>query len=442
MNCNECRENLVAHIEGLLEAQQEREVAAHLRSCPACRAEAEEHARLRNSLIAGGEAFSQKSVAQSVMDRILREQTLQIRKFTMRKRYGRAGLGLTAAAAIVGAVLIGWPGSQDGRAYAAEVFAQAVQALSNLHAVHLKANMRTLPGDNFEMIDLRDDFVPIEMWKRFDTPPQWRIAKPGRVVVMDGESSLLFIEPNLAAKGGIDTGFVSWLKPLLDVDQVLDSELRRARLEGEDLLLTHEQGDDGAPKLVVTIEAKADGDYANDWLRNKTISDSDHRRVYRFDARTKLLEGLQVFVHAEEEDVLVFEITEIEYDPELDPSLFALDLPEDVIWFEEPAVLPDNERYAAMSPQEAAYTFFQACAEKDWDEVLKFSPTSTLDDRMKEYLGGLELISLGKPFKSGRYPGWFVPYEIKLKFDGSTKSYKLAVRNDNPAGRYIVDGGI
>ena len=39
MNCAECRDNLVACLEGLLEAEQSRECQAHLESCAACRAE-------------------------------------------------------------------------------------------------------------------------------------------------------------------------------------------------------------------------------------------------------------------------------------------------------------------------------------------------------------------------------------------------------------------
>ena len=51
-----------------------------------------------------------------------------------------------------------------------------------------------------------------------------------------------------------------------------------------------------------------------------------------------------------------------------------------------------------------------------------------------------EIITIGEPFQSGRYPGWFVPYEIKLN-SGEIKAHNLALRNDNDAGRYVVDGG-
>ena len=37
--------------------------------------------------------------------------------------------------------------------------------------------------------------------------------------------------------------------------------------------------------------------------------------------------------------------------------------------------------------------------------------------------------------------GGFVPYEIKFK-SGKVHKHNLAVRNDNPAKRFVVDGGI
>jgi len=326
---------------------------------------------------------------------------------------------------------------------AQEVLAQATKAVANLRSVYIKAQIRTIPHDNFELIRLDYDFVPNEMWKEFDGTPQgkWRIEKPGRIVVMDGQSSLLLIRPNHAAKGTITTGFVGWLKPLLDVDKVLDSEIRLAQEQGSELLLTHQQGLDGKDRLLVSIEALAQGDFTNDWLRNKSISASDNLRIYTFDAETKLLETLEVYVHTAGEDVLVLQITDIEYNLDIDPELFSLELPEDVIWYGQPKELADNEKYEQMGPKETAQAFFEACADENWDEFLKFWSASAVDQRIKDYLGGIEIISIGEPFKSGRYAGWFVPYEIRFK-NGHTKKMNLAVRNDNPANRYVVDGGI
>ncbi len=91
-----------------------------------------------------------------------------------------------------------------------------------------------------------------------------------------------------------------------------------------------------------------------------------------------------------------------------------------------------------MTPKEVAEALFTACAEENWDEFQKYWPDS---GQMKDYLGGLEIISIGEPFQKGAYPGWFVPYEIKLK-NGHVKKHNLAIRNDNAAKRYMFDGGI
>ena len=76
---------------------------------------------------------------------------------------------------------------------------------------------------------------------------------------------------------------------------------------------------------------------------------------------------------------------------------------------------------------------------EDWDEAGKFY--QPINDDLKKYLGGLKLVRLGEPFKPKLYAGWVVPYEIKFK-DGTTKKWNLSVRNDNPANRYVVDGGL
>jgi hypothetical protein len=390
------------------------------------------HDRILNDVLKAQEK-SQETKSAATMPRI--------RRIIMKSSITK----LAAAAVIIVAIAFAahFMNKSMPTASAEEVLAMATKAVSNLRSVYIKAEIRTIPNDNFELIRLNYDFVTNEMWKQFDGTPQgkWRIEKPGRVVVMDGTSSLLLIRPNHAAKGGINTGFVGWLKPLLDVDKVLDSEIKLAQKQGSELVLTHQKGLDGRDKLLVSVEAAAQGDFTNDWLKNKSISASDNLRIYTFDAETKLLETLEVYVHTAGEDVLVLQITDIEYNLDIDPALFSLELPADVIWYGQPKELADNEKYEQMGPKEAAQAFFEACADENWDEVLKFWPASAVDQRLKDYLGGIEIVSIGEPFKSGNYGGWFVPYEIKFK-SGATKKMNLAVRNDNPAQRYVVDGGI
>jgi outer membrane lipoprotein-sorting protein len=454
MNCTECKDLLLEYTEGLLSEAKQQDILSHLDICPPCQSELQEIRLLADRLTANGQNLAATDLENMVLAQIVREQKIKLTKLNKlntqlnfwRNIMKNKITKLAVAAIFIFGMVIGIKVFAPQTASAADVFAQAVKAVKNLKSVYIKAQMRTIPHDNFELIKLDRDFVPHEIWKDYSGWfGKWRIEKPRRVVVMDGKSSLLFVRPNYAVKGGIRTGFVSWLRPFLDIEKLLDSEIALAREQGSNLLLTHEQDPNGINKLIVTVEASAQGDFSNDWLKNKSISGSDNRRVYRFDAQTKLLEDLKVYVHVDdndENDVLVFQITEIQYNPEIDPNIFTLELPEDVIWGGlQPEVLPDNDEYQNLSPKETATAFFQACADEDWDEFLKFWIASKASEKMKNFLGGLELISIGEPFKSGRYPGWFVPYEIRLK-NGTIKKFNLAVRNDNKAKRFVVDGGI
>ena len=96
MNCSECQEQLTAYVEGLLEPQSAREVARHVEGCAACAAEAAEHRTLRERLVADGRAFAEVSFETAVMARIGERRSLNLRRIAMRKRYGKAGLGLAA----------------------------------------------------------------------------------------------------------------------------------------------------------------------------------------------------------------------------------------------------------------------------------------------------------------------------------------------------------
>jgi outer membrane lipoprotein-sorting protein len=350
---------------------------------------------------------------------------------------------LAVAAVIVVAVVLSvsiFNKSVPTASAATQVLQDAIKAVSDIWSVHMKARMRTLPADNFSLIGLEYDFVPIEMWKHTgkDGLVQWRVEKPGRVLLMDGKSTLMLIRPNngVLKKEPWPLGcFDSWSGRLLNVQDLLDSELQSAKNTPDREVLLRHENIEGKDKLVLEVEITTNT-AKDDYLRNKFLSESDHMKVYRFDAATKLLENFQVYVHAEKQDVLVFEITDIEYNKEIDGNVFRLDLPENMIWYGEPQVLPDNEKYQQMTPKEVARVFFQACADKNWDEFLKFWSASDIDEQIKENYGGLEIISIGEPFKSGNYSGWFIPYEIKLR----PTEINVRLSNANSAGRFVITG--
>ena len=442
MNCQECREELAAYIEGLLDETCKSRMDGHMAECTACQAELREVRKLTVQLTRDGLAVSPVSLETAIMDRILQEQALTIRRLKMRKRIRVLGMsGAMAAAAAM--LFIGglWLAQPAEAQKAAEVLARGAEAVPNPSTVHIVAKVRTLPRDNFSLIGADFGLVPIEVWKQFGERPKWRVEKPGRVVVMDGASTIMLIRPNRgvkiprASRSAFDT---HWLLGLANVQDLLSRELTGAQAKGWKLKKTEETTAAGKKQLVVTVEAKA-GVSDKDYGKNKWYNTSDMRRVYRFDAKTQRLEGFEAHLHQPGGDVLVAVIDRIEYDEPIDPEVFSLKLPKDVNWYKKPQRLPDNEKYEKMTPKKAARVFFEACGKKDWKEVEKFY--SPLNKRFKDYLGGLKIVSLGKPFRSEKYPGWLIPYEIKLK-NGGVKKHNLAIRNDNPAKRYVVDGGL
>ena len=68
-----------------------------------------------------------------------------------------------------------------------------------------------------------------DLWKIYDKPPKWRIEKKRRVVVMDGTKQILWIKPNYASQGSPRVRYVIWLKPLLDIEELLEHERDQAR---------------------------------------------------------------------------------------------------------------------------------------------------------------------------------------------------------------------
>jgi outer membrane lipoprotein-sorting protein len=438
MNCAECRDNLVACIEGLLGPEETLQCRTHLEACAACRAECAAILRLQQQLVARGQAAADVSIVEPVMRRVLQEQTEQKRNTIMTRLFSRWGIGLSAAtagaAAIILIVVLASPKTQ---ATAAEVMAKGAQAVAKLTSIHLRGQLRTYPQDNFGYINPDCEFYTIELWKQFEPELKWRVEKPGRVVVMDGQSTVMFIKTaNLAnrfphpSSSAFDT---EWLQRIANLSKTISNELNNAQAKGWKMGTTEETAANGRVKSIVTIHAKS-GIPENDYVKNSFFDNADTRRVYRFDAQSKLLEAVQVYLIRPSGEVLIFDLSQIDYNQPIEPSVWRLELPADVNWVQEPQKLPDNEKYASMTAEQAARAFFEACARKDWDEVGKFM--SPVAPQMKEYLGGLEIVSLAESFTSKAYGGRFVPYEIKLP----PQEFNVRVSNTNSAKRCVVMG--
>jgi hypothetical protein len=449
MNCIECQENLVACVEGLLLPEATRQCRTHLESCAECRAEYTAIEGLQEQLVAHGQRAADVSLVVPVMQEIRREQqnqssslwdALAARVFT---RWGFGFGAIGAAAAIILFIGLTTPSAQ---ARAAQIMAKGAQAIGRLRTLHFLAQVRTLPGDNFSLIGSEFEPVPIEFWKQFEPNPRWRVEKSGRIAAMDGESTLLYMKPPAsvalkvphAAAEAFDT---DWLHHIADLSQTLTEQMSKALARNSRMSLAVERGADGGTKSIVTIRAKAPVP-ASDAFKNRFFDLSDTRQVYCFDDQTELLESMQAYLLTKSGEVLVFELTQIDYNPTLDPALFQIELPPNVTWRQsENQNPPENGKNTAMSAPEAARAFFEACARGDWAEVQKFWRLP-VDDTFKQYLGGLEMITLGESTNSALFgTAQFIPYEIRLK-SGVVKKHALGLKKDGKTGGWYVDGGI
>ena len=445
MNCAECRENLVACVEGLLDREESLQCQAHLETCAACRAEHAAIIHLQRQLAARGPATAGVSLVNPVMRRVQAMQTERERNSIMTKLFTRWGFGLSAAAgaaAVVLVILLAFPKAQ---ATAAEVMTKGAQAVAKLTSIHLRGQLRTDPVANFDSIDPDAGFCTIELWKQFEPEPKWRYEKPGRVAVWDGQSSVMFVKAaNLAVKAPMGPRNLfnkDWLHRIANLSNTITNELNNAIAQG--WKISHETGraDDGRLKDVVTIETKS-GLPDNDYLKNSYFDAADTRRIYVFDDRSGLLESVKIYLQAATGDKLVFALDQIDYNQPIDSAVFQLELPANVKMFQnEMQKLPDNEKYASLTAEQAARAYIEALGRQDWTEAEKFR-RSAVDDQTKQIVGALEIVSMGESFTSAAYApgGRFVPYVIKLK-SGEVITNNLALKRDWKTGRWWDDGG-
>jgi outer membrane lipoprotein-sorting protein len=422
MTCRDAQE----HLADLFDCEPPEklvEIESHLAVCEAC---ARRYAAIRTAAGLIQPHFRVQpspGFKERVMDRITQPQ-LPAKPSPQPWRWAlRLAIG---TAAILAVLLL-----PSGQSPALKLMAQSAEAMSNLQSVHITARMRSAPNENFEAIDANADWSPLEIWKQFGETPKWRVEKPGRVAVMDGSSSLMLIRPDQVVEGGRHTGFLDWLEAFLDTDKLMENELAIARAQRLDARLAEQDG-----KYVLTVHHVAQGDFRNDWLLNKAVSSSNHTRVYRFDMSSKRLEGMEIVLNTPAGDVPIFEISGVTYNEAFDPRIFALDVPPNAIR----AVAPEqmsSARPLPQSPKDAAAMFFDALAQQDAEELAVVYP-STFTPEFKG-ITSLRVISLGEPFRSGLYAGWYVPYEITI--NGRAKKLNLAVRNDNSQHRWMMDGG-
>ena len=431
MNCKETKEKMWDY---LLNDNLPQELDEHFAHCSDCSAEFEQMKQIIQTLKPKAEIRASADFTNNTIQKLKKE------KQTMKKRvpfYVKVAAMMVLFATSLWVILLNNNSQSVVSATPAnQIFAQSIIALSKSSSMHIKMKIRTLKGDNFELIGTDYGFVTHHIKVDFSTPKKWLIEKKGRTVICDGKNQYLNMQnEDFVIKAGVSVGFVGWLSILFTPEKILEIEKERSLKDNSNYTVNETKD-----QLILTVYSKAQGDFTNDYLKNSSVMESDNKRVFCFDKKTDQLLSFKLYIIKDKKEILIMKTTYIKYDEVFKESEFGVQTfgIKEIKNAED--LTPKTDEYLkTKTPEEIARYFFDACAQNEWEKAEKIYPFMNFME--KRSLSGLEIIEIGTSFKSGTYPGVFVPYSIKLK-SGHIKKHNVAIRNDNEEKMWMIDGGI
>ena len=440
IDCRLFHEQLDDLLAGELSAEACQDMERHIAECPACAAAYGEARRALDAVTPQVSVPVPEDLDRRILDAVRRQtaaqQTSAPRSAHRRRIFGILSGVLSAAALIAVALTVGL--NTPARA-ARSNFARAIASMEKVRSIRIELRIRTTADENFDYTNPQEKFVPHTIEAIYKPQLLWRIEKPGRKALYDGHRTCLWFD---SLHDGLilpyAPGTIGMLNLLIEPNQLLNLELQLTRANDGSRYELHRD----AETLRLTVTSPAQGDFSqSDRQRNTSIIESNTRREYRFDALNgRLLGARVVFLNGDQEQTLL-EIDRITYDAPLDAATLTA-LPEGINWTDQTRNA-SSSRLAGIDVKEAAQLILNAFS--TWD-------TSILDEALDSYgahareilkssYAGATVVKLADPVRSGQYPGWFVPCELRMA-DRTTERLQVALRNDNPAGSWVIDGGI
>lgn len=446
MDCEKCKLEMVNLFDSEVNPMEVANILEHIQQCPNCFVEYENTKKVLSTLKPTQQPSAPFLLKQNIMNQLKMEEQKMSTQETKTVNLNSKFKKVLSIAAVFAILMVAIPVldnttnifNHSARA-ANNFFESSIKATQFIKNMVIKLKVRTDASDNFALVGTTYDMVNHTIYKTFEPSAKWRIEKSGRTLVNDGNFQYLFVSKvDGYFKDTKNSTIAEWFLILLDPEKVLSKEQNNIKADGSKFKMEEKDG-----LMYFTITSNAKGNFINDYCKNSSIEESDNRREYIFDKNTKLLKGLKIFILEGKNETLIAEITSIDYNTTIDKSLFSINLPKGTEWFDLSKEI-NNETFKNISSKRAAELFFEGLSNSNWKVVAQtfefISSNSLKVKEVKDKFGGLTLLKLGEPFKSGQYPGEFVPYEIKLK-SGKTIKHNLAVRNDNPNKVWIVDGG-
>ena len=353
-------------------------------------------------------------------------------------------LGAISSAAAVIAVAITL--TLNSPVYAArKYFSGAIMAASDVKTMVMKLSVRTKPDEPIDYLNPSLDFIPATVKVIYGEPMLWSMEKKdGRNVLCNGDGYVYEwiggkdgrVGWKKSAKGIVNSELAAFLDPRL----LLEAERRTAeRNKG-----TKYQVIDNGELVVVTAMTTAQGDFSeSEYTLNTSLAEASTVRVYSFAKSTGELVQMRIDIVVDDKPITVIESESIAYNEPLTASnLSDKDLSQ-IEFQSNDIVNAVDSPLVGITADEAAKIILKAMSE--WDtEILNTAMHYFKGDVMKiveDRYRGLEVKSIEKAVKSGLYPGRFVKCKVVLP-NGKKETLTLALRNDNKAKVWLIDGGL
>lgn len=461
MNCDDCRRNLPARLEGLLSPEAAAKIEDHLEKCPSCRGEADANEAMRDRLAKNGRRARTKSIADDVMDAISRKQTLEPkpeRTMTMLWRHKKGLAAVAASIALVAAVgTILLTGKGASVAYALDKAVAASKKVTTVHYqewVPLTALEAEVPinGDfakkawaDYDGID-GDLALRQEVWAEFDGEGQllrlrieWPVTEDGRkeIILRQDQADIWFVH-----KGGYlimrDERAVS-MYPQMFLDptkglQSLDASINAGKAT---MRAVKDTTGFGGGTTTYTV------DYMDIPSRNA---------LYVIDQKSHLLTEVRSYMKSGDVNTLVAVMRFLDYGKPVDAGTWVLNAPADVIRVDQLTQvigIAQGEMTDAEVATEGVRQFFEAMITEDYETAGRLY-SGVPADKMEELLGPMRfvrIVSLGEPTAPSdpRVGGLVVPYKVEIEVNGevSLKEHIAYIRPVESQGdRWAIHGGI
>ena len=439
MNCQEFHKMIPDLLAGTLSPEELTTARKHLTTCPAC-AEALRTAReALRSVTPRFEPSVPEGLETRLLDAVHHRATAPHtpgRRTPRRRLVGILSGVVSAAAVIIVALTFGL--NTPARA-ARNRLTQAIASMEGVRSIRIELRIRTAETENFDYTNPLEEFVPHTIEAIYKPQLLWRVEKPGRKALYDGENTYLWYD---SLNDGLIQPYapdaIGMLNLLIDPSQLLELERQLTRAHDGSRYELHRD----AETLRLTVISPAQGDFSqSDHERNTSIIESNTRREYLFDAESgRLLEARVTFLNGDQERTLL-EIDRIEYDAPIDAATLTA-LPEGIVW-ERPAQTLPSGHLTGIDAKEAAQLILAAFATWDneiLDEALRNYGTHARELLQSRY-SGATVERLSEPVRSGKYPGWFIPCTLRMA-DGSREKIRMALRNDTPDKSWVIDGGL